>query len=93
MYRSLSILNVAHIPTQLGIREWVTTKTFAEAYENRASLHTDIAEVVGQMVRANPKLLELRMLSTGQKPRVTFLVGEEGTRTNQGVESLESEPN
>jgi regulator of protease activity HflC (stomatin/prohibitin superfamily) len=133
MYGSLSMLNVAHVPTQLGIREWVTSKTFAEAYENRATLHTDIAdgirtklatvgfevnetylidmtptgglkaamadllkvEMEGQvalararheaatmrsllntakLVRENPKLLELRILSTGQKPRVTFMV-------------------
>ncbi|MEI7577439.1 MAG: SPFH domain-containing protein [Armatimonadota bacterium] len=133
MFGSLSVLNVAHVPTQLGIREWVTSKTFAEAYENRATLHTDIAEGIreklagvgfdlietylidmtptgglksamadllkadlegqvalararheaatmrsllntSRLVRENPKLLELRILSTGQKPRVTFMV-------------------
>lgn len=133
MYGHLNVLNVAHIPTQLAIREWVTTKTFAQAYEQRAALHTDIAEGVrhklasvgfelidtysidmtptgglksamadllkadlegqvalararheaatmrsllntARLVRENPKLLELRILSTGQKPRVTFMV-------------------
>ena len=44
MYGSLNQLNVAHVPTQIGIREWVTAKTFADAYEKRQSLHTDIAE-------------------------------------------------
>ena len=138
MYGSLNLLNVAHVPTQLGIREWVTSKTFAEAYENRATLHTDIAEGVrsklasvgfdlietylidmtptgglkaamaellkvdlegqvalararheaatmrsllntARLVRENPKLLELRILSTGQKPRVTFMVDSAAT--------------
>lgn len=133
MYGSLSTLNVAHVPTQLGIREWVTSKTFAEAYEGRASLHTDISEGIrsklasvgfelietylidmtptgglksamadllkadlegqvalararneaatmrslmntARLVREHPKLLELRILASGQKPRVTFMV-------------------
>jgi regulator of protease activity HflC (stomatin/prohibitin superfamily) len=137
MYGSLNQLNVAHVPTQLGIRDWVTSKTFADAYEQRQLLHTDIAdgireklagvgfelietylidmtptgglkaamadllkvEMEGQvalararheaatmrsllntarLVRENPKLLELRILSTGQKPRVTFMVDSSG---------------
>ncbi len=137
MYGSLNQLNVAHVPTQLGIREWVTAKTFADAYEKRQSLHTDIAEGIreklaavgfelietylidmtptgglkaamadllkvemegqvalararheaatmrsllntARLVRENPKLLELRILSTGQKPRVTFMVDSSG---------------
>ncbi len=136
-YGSLTTENVSHIPTQLGIREWVTSKTFSEAFEKRQSLHTDIAEGIqvklasvgyslvetylmdmtptgglkaamaellkvdlegqvalararheaatmrsllntARLVRENPKLLELRILSTGQKPRVTFMVDSSG---------------
>ncbi len=136
-YGSLSSEDVSHIPTQLGIRDWVTSKTFAEAYEKRQAIHTDIAEGIqaklssvgytlietylmdmtptgglkaamtdllkadmegqvalararneaatmrslmntARLVREHPKLLELRILASGQKPRVTFMVDSSG---------------
>lgn len=137
-YGSLNALNAVHVPTQLGIREWVSPKTFAQAFELRQSIHTDIAEglrarlaTVGyslidtylidmtptgglksamtdllkadlegqvalararneaatmrslmntaKLVREHPKLLELRILASGQKPRVTFVVDSAGS--------------
>jgi regulator of protease activity HflC (stomatin/prohibitin superfamily) len=119
---------------QIAIREWVTTRTFKDAFEQRASLpdaiqpglqaackelgiklisvalldfsvvgslrtaYADLlkAQIEGEaalararnesatmrnllntarLVREHPGLLELRVLASGQKPRVTFVVG------------------
>lgn len=135
-YGSMIEASVAHVPTQIAIREWVALRTFAEAFEQRMTIHTDIeptvrallepvgyslietylidmnptgglrsamtdllkADLDGQvalararseaatmrsllntarLVREHPKLLELRILASGQKPRVTFMVGAE----------------
>lgn len=46
-----------------------------EAATMRSLLNT------AMLVRENPKLLELRILSTGQKPRVTFVVHSEGANS------------
>lgn len=146
-YDSLSSLNVTHIPTQLGIRDWVTSRTFQEAFENKEKLHTDISNSIraklaevgyellstylidmtptgglkaamadllkadlegkvslararneaatmrslmntARLVRENPRLLELRILATGQKPRVTFVVGQD---TASAVSEVQAE--
>lgn len=146
-YERLSSLNVTHVPTQLGIRDWVTSRTFQEAFENKEKLHLDINEGIqaklaevgyellstylidmtptgglkaamadllkadlegkvslararneaatmrslmntARLVRENPRLLELRILATGQKPRVTFVVGQD---TASAVSEVQTE--
>lgn len=53
----------------------------AEAATMRSLLNT------ARLVRQHPKLLEIRMLATGQKPKVTFLVSDSsaGSPPTEGV--------
>lgn len=43
-----------------------------------------------RLVREHPNLLELRILSTGQKPKVTFFVGSEAAKSAQSLNGDES---
>lgn len=66
--QSMSELLKVEIDSQIAL-----ARARAEAATMRSLLNT------ARLVRDNPKLLELRMLSTGQKPRVTFLVNDQAS--------------